>query len=223
MRPPAAARLAATLPAALFAALLAAPPAAAQNVSLQGMMGGKALLVINGGRPCALAPGESAQGVKVISAGGEQAVVMADGKQLTLRVGATPVDLGGASSPGSGRRVVLSADTRDHFVTNGSINDRAVQFMVDTGATTLAIGQAEAERIGLDYKGGQPVGMHTANGVVRGWLIRAGKVRVGDVTVHDVETVVTPLPMPAVLLGNSFLNRFNMRREGSQMTLEKRS
>jgi len=48
MRPPAAARLAATLPAALFAALLAAPPAAAQNVSLQGMMGGKALLVING-------------------------------------------------------------------------------------------------------------------------------------------------------------------------------
>ena len=199
MRPPAAARLAATLPAALFAALLAAPPAAAQNVSLQGMMGGKALLVINGGRPRALAPGESAQGVKVISAGGEQAVVMADGKQLTLRVGATPVDLGGASSPGSGRRVVLSADTRGHFVTNGSIND------------------------GLDYKGGQPVGMHTANGVVRGWLIRAGKVRVGDVTVHDVETVVTPLPMPAVLLGNSFLNRFNMRREGSQMTLEKRS
>ena len=56
MRPPAAARLAATLPAALFAALLAAPPAAAQNVSLQGMMGGKALLVINGGRPRALAP-----------------------------------------------------------------------------------------------------------------------------------------------------------------------
>ena len=114
---------------------------------------------------------------------------MADGKQLTLRVGATPVDLGGASSSGNGRRVVLSADTRGHFVTNGSINDRAVQFMVDTGATTLAIGQAEAERIGLDYKGGQPVGMHTANGVVRGWLIRAGKVRVGDVTVHDVETV----------------------------------
>ena len=91
---------------------------------------------------------------------------------------------------------------RGHFVTNGSINDRAVQFMVDTGATTLAIGQAEAERIELNYKGGQPVGMHTANGVVRGWLIRAGKVRVGDVTVHDVETVVTPLPMPAVLLGN---------------------
>ena len=90
MRPPAAARLAATLPAALFAALLAAPPAAAQNVSLQGMMGGKALLVINGGRPRALAPGESAQGVKVISAGGEQAVVMADGKQLTLRVGRLP-------------------------------------------------------------------------------------------------------------------------------------
>ena len=202
----------------LLAALFAAFPAAAQNVSLQGMMGRKALLVIDGGRPRALAPGESAQGVKVISTGADQAVVLAGGKQLTLRVGATPVNVSGAGNS----RIVLTADARGHFVTGGSINGKTVEFMVDTGATALAIGHAEADRIGLDYQSGRPVGLRTANGVVRGWQIHVDKVRVGNVTVHNVETVVTPIPMPFVLLGNSFLNHFSMRREGSQMTLEKR-
>ena len=202
----------------LLAALFAAFPAAAQNVSLQGMMGSKALLVINGGRPRALAPGESAQGVKVISTGADQAVVLADGKQLTLRVGATPVNVSGAGNS----RIVLTADARGHFVTGGSINGKTVEFMVDTGATALAIGHAEADRIGLDYQSGRPVGLRTANGIVRGWQSHVDKVRVGNVTVHNVETVVTPIPMPFVLLGNSFLNHFSMRREGSQMTLEKR-
>ena len=212
------------LPPALTAALLlaAALPAAAQSVSLQGMLGNKALLVIDGGRPRSLAPGESAQGVKVISTQGSQAVVLVGGQQRTLRVGETPVNLGGADTPGAGRRIVLTADSRGHFVTPGSINNRPVQFIVDTGATTIAMGQAEADRLGLNYKNGQPVGMHTANGTVQGWLIHAATVRIGDVTVRDVETIVTPQPMPAILLGNSFLNRFSMRREGSQMTLERR-
>ena len=204
----------------LLAALFAAFPAAAQNVSLQGMMGRKALLVIDGGRPRALAPGESAQGVKVISTSADQAVVLVDGKQLTLRVGATPVNVSGGAG---NHRIVLSADARGHFVTSGSINGQTVQFIVDTGATALAIGYAEADRLGLDYRSGRTVGLRTANGVVRGWQIHVDKVRVGNVTVHNVETVVTPIPMPFVLLGNSFLNHFNMRREGSLMTLEKRS
>ena len=133
-------------------------------------------------------------------------------------MGATPVNVSGAGNS----RIVLTADARGHFVTGGSINGKTVEFMVDTGATALAIGHAEADRIGLDYQSGRPVGLRTANGVVRGWQIHVDKVRVGNVTVHNVETVVTPIPMPFVLLGNSFLNHFSMRREGSQMTLEKR-
>lgn len=208
------------LPAATC--LLLAGPALAQQVSLQGMLGGKALLVIDGGRPRALAPGETAQGVKVVATTGDTAVVQTAGQRFTLRVGETPVNLGGPQTPGHGRRVVLTADSRGHFVTQGSINNRPVQFMVDTGATTVALGQAEAERLGLDYRRGRPVMMQTANGATRGWLLKVRTLRVGDVTAHEVETVVVPLSMPAVLLGNSFLNRFNMRREGSQMTLERR-
>ncbi|MDO5087610.1 MAG: TIGR02281 family clan AA aspartic protease [Comamonadaceae bacterium] len=202
--------------------LLPAGLALAQQVSLQGMLGSKALLVIDGGRPRALAPGEAAQGVKVIATTGDTAVVQTAGQRFTLRVGETPVNLGGPGTPGHGRRIVLTADSRGHFVTQGSINNRPVQFMVDTGATTVALGQAEADRLGLDYRRGRPVMMHTANGATRGWLLKVQALRVGDVTAHDVDTVVVPLPMPAALLGNSFLNQFNMRREGSLMTLERR-
>ena len=64
--------------------------------------------------------------------------------------------------------------------------------------------------------------MGTANGVVPGWLIRLDSVRVGDVEVFGVDGIVSQQPMPYVLLGNSFLNRFQMKRENDQMVLDRR-
>jgi aspartyl protease family protein len=58
--------------------------------------------------------------------------------------------------------------------------------------------------------------------VVQAWRTRLASVRVGDVEVFDVEAVVLQQPMPYVLLGNSFLNRFQMRRDNVQLTLERR-
>ena len=185
------------------------------------MLGNKALLMVGGGAPRAVAPGETHQGVKVVSTAGDQAVVLIDGQRVTLRVGESPASVGGAMRTG-GDRVALTADARGHFVTAGSIEGKPVQFMVDTGATVVAIGQGEADRLRLDYKSGQPVHMSTANGTAQGWMIKLRNLRLGDVTVYDVDAVVTPLGMPAVLLGNSFLNRFNMRRDGDQMMLVKR-
>lgn len=201
--------------------LLASVPAAAQTVALQGMLGNKALLIVGGSAPRAVAPGETHQGVKVLSTSGDQAVVQVDGQRITLRVGESPASVGGAMRTG-GDRVALTADARGHFVTTGSIDGKPVQFMVDTGATVVAIGQGEADRMRLDYKNGQPVRMATANGTTQGWLVKLRNVRIGDVTVYDVDAVVAPAAMPAVLLGNSFLNRFNMRRDGDQMMLVKR-
>ena len=96
------------------------------------------------------------------------------------------------------------------------------RFMVDTGASSVALGMAEAERIGLAYRSGQPVRIGTANGVVQGWRIKLASVRIGDVEVYEVDAVVTPQGMPFVLLGNSYLNRFQMRRDNDQMVLERR-
>jgi aspartyl protease family protein len=226
-----------TTPSALLAAVLLcagfllAPAAlraqstgqAAPAVALSGIMGNKALLVIDGGPPKMLAPGDSHRGVKVVSAAGDSATLEIAGQRQTLRVGGAPVQVGQPAPEGSGVRIVLTADSGGHFVTQGMINSRPVQFLVDTGATAIGIGLSDAERLGLDYKKGEPVNVGTANGMARGWRIRLNSVRLNDIEVREVDAVVTPNPMPFVLLGNSYLARFQMTRNSEQMVLEKRN
>jgi aspartyl protease family protein len=209
----------------LFACLLAlaaGAACAAGSVTLQGMLGSKALLIVDGSAPKSVAPGETHMGVKVVSTSGDQAVLEIDGKRHTLRVGDAPANVGGGAGPTRGRTIVLSASSGGHFVTQGAINGRAVNFVVDTGATSVAMGATEAERIGLDYRKGVPGRSSTANGVVMTYMVRLNSVRIGDVEIYDVEAAVLPGSMPYVLLGNSFLSRFQMRRENQQMVLERR-
>lgn len=202
--------------------LLAAPAWAQSSVALQGMMGNRALLIVDGTAPKAVAPGDSHKGVKVLSTSGDQAVVEFGGRRQTLRVGEAPASVGSTGAAPSGDRIVLTAGSGGHFLTEGGINGRAAYFIVDTGATSVSIGAAEADRLGLDYKSGQPVRLNTANGVTAAWRVMLSSVRVRDVEVRNVEAVVSQQPMPYVLLGNSFLSRFQMRRENDQMVLERR-
>ena len=203
----------------LASALLVPGAASAQAVALSGILGSKALLVVNGSAPRGVAAGESHQGVKVVSIGRDDAVLEIDGARRTVRLGEAPVSVG---ARGGSQRIVLAGDARGHFVSQGQINGRVMQFMVDTGATTVAIGQPDADRMGLNYKSGQPVRMGTANGVAQGWRMKLDSVRIGDVQVYGVEAVVMPQPMPYVLLGNCFLTEFQMTRNNDQMVLEKR-
>ena len=187
------------------------------------MLGGKALLVVNGSAPKAVAVGESHQGVKVLQAQGEQALVDIGGVKQTLRMGDVPVNAaGGAPGPSSSGRIVLPAGSGGHFSAQGLINGRPVTMLVDTGATAVAISVSDADRIGLNYKGGKRVGVTTANGTTGGWLVKLSSVRLGDVDVYDVDAIVTPAAMPFVLLGNSFLTRFQMNRNNDQLILVKR-
>lgn len=204
------------------ALLLACAAACAQAVALQGMLGGKALLIVNGGAPRTVAAGDSYQGVKVVSTSGDQAVLEINGKRHTLRVGDAPASVGASGGAARGNRIVLTAGSGGHFLTQGAINGRAVQFMVDTGATMISLGAADAERLGLNYKAGEQGRMSTANGVATAWKMTLGSVRIGDVEVYNVDAVVSPQPMPYVLLGNSFLTRFQMKRDNDQMVLERR-
>lgn len=209
--------------ALLVAALcaVAAVAHAAGSVTLTGTIGSRAILIVNGAPPKTVAVGETFQGVKLVSLQAEQAVVELEGKRVNLRMD-TPVSIGGGGGSGGGNRIVLPADSRGHFLTQGSINGRAVTFMLDTGATNVALSAADAQRIGLDYTKGQPVQIGTANGMTQGYRLRLQSVRVGDVEVYDIDAVVSQQPMPFVLLGNSFINRFSMRRDADQMVLEKR-
>ena len=201
---------------------LAASGAWAQAVALQGMLGGRALLIVDGSQPKAVAPGDSWKGVKVLSTQGDQAVVEAAGKRFSLRVGEAPASVGGGSAPPSSGRIVLTAGSNGHFTTQGGINGRAAYFLVDTGASMVSMGAGDAERFGVDYRSGQPMQLGTANGVVPAWRVKLNAVRVGDVELRDVDAVVGQQSMPFVLLGNSFLTRFQMRRDNDQLVLERR-
>ena len=192
------------------------------SVALSGVMGSKALLVVNG-TPKTVAVGDVHGGVKLVSVSAQDAVVDVEGKRVQLNLGGTHVNLGGNSSEGSGSRIVLTAGTGGHFVTRGSINGKSVQFLVDTGATSVAMSQAEAERIGLKYKSGQMGVSSTANGEVMMYITKLDSVRINDVQVFNVDAAVLLAPMDMVLLGNSFLTRFQMKRENNVLTLDKKS
>jgi len=201
--------------------LLGSVAATAQTVSMGGSLGSNALLVIDG-KPKNVAVGATVDGVRLVSVSGNDAVVEVKGKRVTLRLGDSQVNLGGRMSDGGGRQIVLSAESGGHFFSSGNINGKAVRFLVDTGATNVGISQDDADRIGLDYKNGQRGYVRTANGVVTAYRTNLTSVRVGDVVVYNVEANVISGQMSTVLLGNSFLSRFQMRRDNDQLTLELR-
>lgn len=207
--------------ALLLAAGALASVAHAESVTLTGTIGSRAILVIDGGAPKTLAVGERIQNVRLVSLQDGTAVVEAGNQRVTLRMD-TPVSVGKPVTNNGNTRIVLPAGSGGHFMAQGAINGRTVTFMLDTGATSVAISAADAERIGLVYKNGTPVQIGTANGIVSGYRVRLDSVRVGDVEVAGVDAVVSPQSMPYVLLGNSFINRFSMRRDSDQMVLEKR-
>ncbi|URI10878.1 retroviral-like aspartic protease family protein [Aquincola tertiaricarbonis] len=206
----------------LLAGLAAALPAVAQQVSLNGSMGERAALLVIDGQPRTLTVGSSHGGVKLLSVAADGARVEVGGSQLLLRIGAAPVNLGGAGAARTDSEVVLTAGPGGHFMSGGQINGKTVQFMVDTGASVVALSQAEADRIGLDYKRG-PRGMtQTANGPVPVHQVVLTSVRVGGAEVYQVPAVVLPEQMPFVLLGNSFLSRFQMKQVNDTLRLEKK-
>lgn len=205
--------------ALLAAALgLGAGPAAAQTVALTGSLGSKALLVIDG-TPRTVAVGATADGVRLVSLADGRAVVDVGGQRQTLVLGGSQVMVG---NPGKAGRIVLSAGDGGHYVTSGQINGATVQFLVDTGATAVAMTVAEANRIGLNYQQGQRIMLSTANGNVPAYRVRLNSVRIGEVEVSGVDAVVAPRDMPYILLGNSFLSRFQMKTENNVLTLERR-
>src|SRR5213076_2063713 len=98
----------------VLALLYAAGAVAAQSFALQGMLGSKALLVVDGGKPKAVGAGETWQGVKVVSASGDQAVLEVGGQRQTMRVGDSPMRWGATAAP-QGNKIVLSAGSGGHF------------------------------------------------------------------------------------------------------------
>ena len=185
-------------------------------------MGDKALLVLQG-RTVVLGAGQAQGDVRFLRWEQEAAIVEQGGVRLRLREGAAPLRLGAsAATAGGAKEIVIPVGPGGHFITAGAINGQTVRFMVDTGATLISLPRSEAQRLGLDLRSARSVVTQTAAGAAPAQMLPLQRVRVGEVEIYDVMALVTDAPMPFILLGNSFLGRFQWRRDNDVMRLEKR-
>jgi aspartyl protease family protein len=200
---------------------LAALPAQAADVSLAGVFGGKAVLVVDGGAPRTLGIGaRSPEGIKLLSVERDSAWVEVEGRRVHLRIGE---NVASSRSRDAGVPAIhLNADAQGHFLSDGAINGVPVRFLVDTGATVIALGRSDAQRANIRTGSAPAMAVQTANGVVRAWRVSLASVKLGGLTLNNVEAAVMETDMPHVLLGMSFLNRMDMQRSGQIMTLKPR-
>ncbi|MEW6312762.1 MAG: TIGR02281 family clan AA aspartic protease [Pseudomonadota bacterium] len=194
-------------------------PVQAADINLIGLARDKAILVVDGGKPRVLRVGESAQGIKLIRADDETAQIEIDGKRQALRLGQY---VSVAPASGGKASITLSADSGGHFFVNGSINGAGIKFLVDTGASTVALSVNDAQRAGIRYQQGERTMMSTAGGVVPAWRVTLDTLTIDGITLNQIEGTVVSTNMPFALLGMSVLNRMEMKREGELMTLTKR-
>lgn len=202
-------------------ALLACGPAAATDVALIGIIGDKAaVLAVGGGEPKTVKVGQKWRGVTVLAVERERASVEIDGARRTLALGQHRRSGDGAA--GGRQSVTLAADTRGHFVSEGSVNGLQVRFMVDTGASVVALPAADAARLGIDYRRGERGLVQTASGTAPVYRVTLDQVKLGGIALSAVEGVVIEQGLEIALLGMSFLNRLEMKRDGDTMTLTRR-
>lgn len=191
------------------------------QVNVVGLFNGKAVLMINGAKPRTLSVGQTWDGVKLISSDSASAVIEVEGKRRQVAMGQA-VSVAGAISSGP-QSVTLYANSSGHHQTDGQLNGASVKFLVDTGATSVAMNSSDAKKAGIDYKKGESIPLQTANGTVQAYRVVINSLRIGSLSLNQVDGVVVEGESPPiVLLGMSALNRMEMKRDGIALTLIKK-
>lgn len=200
--------------------LMSVHAAAETQVNIVGLFTNMAVVTINGGPPKTLKAGQSSDGVKLLAADSSTATLQIAGETRKLGMGqAVSVAGSSASSPS----VTLYADAQGHFLSECRINGATLKFLLDTGATTVALNSGDAKYAKIDYKRGEPIQVSTANGVVTAYRVTIASLQIGGITLHQVPASVLEGGSPSlVLLGMSALNRLDMKRHDIMMTLTKK-
>jgi len=196
-------------------------PAWAAEISVVALFPGRAMVIVDNGKPRTMHTGETYAGVTLISSTSEEAIVSINGRKQRLHIGEGVYS---ALSVQSERAtVVLTTDKSGHFVSSGSINGASVRFLIDTGATMVSMSVDDARHAGVNYLAGERGYSQTANGVTPIYRVKLDRVTLGDITLRDIDGMVHENGgFPVVLLGMSFLGKLEMRREGDSLTLTKR-
>ena len=192
------------------------------RLNVVGLFSGKALVSINGSAPQGIGAGQTKNGVKLISADSESATFMVEGKKQTLKMGQA-ASVAGSAGPATNDPVSLYADQAGHFLGNLTINGATLKYLVDTGASSVAMNSGDAKFAKIDYEKGEKGLSSTANGVVQVYRVKLNTLKIGTIILNNVEaSVIEGGSPPFVLLGMSALNRLDMKRDNSILTLTKK-
>ena len=193
---------------------------AAENIQVQALFPGKAMLEING-ESKVLSVGQTHAGVTMISATSSHTVLEINGVQKTYKPGsAISVTY---QQPQQIREQVM-AYSQGMYFTPGSINGRSARLLVDTGATFVAMSASDARNLGIIFRQhGELTQVSTASGLVPAWRIKLASVKLGQLEQKNIDAVVVEGNYPQViLLGMSFLDRLKVTKENGKMTIEQK-
>ena len=191
---------------------------AVEKIEVQGLFSNKAVLLIDGTRHILAVGKTSPEGVKLISANSRGAVLEFDGQQKQYSLGNT---VSTTFTTRKTQKETIYKDSGGMYMTFGNINGRSVRFLVDTGASAIAMNVDQAKKLGILYdKVGTPASVSTASGFTKAYRIQLKSVSVGDITQKNVEAFVIDGSHPGpILLGMTFLGQLDVEHCGNAMTL----
>ena len=202
----------------LAGGLLAPVLLAAQmpEIDVYALFKNSALVSING-KQHVLRLGGSIQGITLISADSRRAVVAWQGQEFELTLSR---QMAGGFQPVEEGSVSIQLNNKGQYVTTGSINNVPVAFLVDTGASIVAMNSAKARQLGLQFETGNPGEAVTAGGRVKSWQIVLDQVQVGAIKRYNVKAAVLEGRFPAeTLLGMTFLQQVEISEANGVMVL----
>lgn len=190
------------------------------NIVVVGLFRDHAVVEINNKQRQLKVGEESPEGLTLISATSSGAVLAKNGIEKHYELG---THISSDFAPPKSQKAVSIWPTNGMYLIAGSVNGYSVDFLVDTGASAIALNAATAERLGIDYLRGKMVGVRTASGVDKAYNVVLDSVQVGDITLYNIRAMVLDGDEPQrALLGMSFLSQLDINRKDERMDLKKK-
>ncbi len=192
----------------------------AQKIKVMALFTDKAMISVDGSQKL-ISKGQAFNGIKLISADSDFAMLEVQGTRVRYSLGSEINTSFKKQDPG--KTLVIWKDQDNMFRYQGKINNASVHFLIDTGATSIALNSRTARQTGINYKKGAQKVVQTASGLVKAWQVSLNKVTIGHIHLYNVNALVLEGRFPTyVLLGQSFLSRIHMIRDGDKMNLRKK-